>query len=182
MSATSADGDARDFLVERIRRRTRELLHQAAPLCAAHRARVPDPVVRFDLRGQAAGQAVWGRKQRPVLRFNLDIARRHREDFVERTVAHEVAHLVTAACHGRTRPHGAEWRAVMAFLGIADATRCHDYALDESGVRRQRRWGYACACSQHELSTTRHNRIQAGDRQYHCRRCGEALRRSGSPG
>ena len=69
----------------------------------------------------------------------------------------------------------------MAFLGIADATRCHDYALDESSVRRQRRWDYACACARHELSTTRHNRIQARGAQYHCRRCGEALRRVATP-
>lgn len=171
---------AQHSLAERIRRRTAESLHSAAALCAAHGAQVPDPALRFDLRGQAAGQAVWHRKQRPLLRFNLDIARRHPEDFLERTVAHEVAHLVTTACHGRVRPHGPEWQAVMAHLGIARPTRCHDYALDESEVRRQRRWSYACACSRHELSTTRHNRIQNAGVRYHCRRCGGPLQPAGA--
>lgn len=169
-------------LTEQIRRRTAELLRRAAPLCAAHRARVPEPVLLFDLRGQAAGQAIWRRPQRPLLRFNLDIARRHAADFLEQTVAHEVAHLVTAACHRRARPHGAEWRAVMIHLGIAEPNRCHDYALDESQIRRQRRWAYACACSVHELSTTRHNRVQADQARYHCRRCGSPLEPAGTPG
>jgi len=169
-------------LTERIRRRTAELLRRAAPLCAARRARVPDPVLSFDLRGQAAGQAIWGRTGRPLLRFNLDIARGHRDDFLQHTVAHEVAHLVTAACHGRTRPHGPEWQAVMVYLGIDEPRRCHDYALDESRVRRQRRWTYACTCSVHELSTTRHNRVQNAGARYHCRRCGDALRHAGVPG
>jgi SprT protein len=169
---------AHENLVAAIRRRAAGLLRQAAPLCTAHRAALPDPIIRCDLRGQAAGQAIWRLGQRPLLRFNLGIARRHRQDFLERTVAHEVAHLITTACHGRTRPHGREWQGVMAYLGIADPSRCHDYSLDESEVRRQRRWTYACGCSSHELSTTRHNRIQRSGVRYHCRRCGDALRRT----
>lgn len=181
MSVTSADPSntaARPTckaLEEKIRRRTRQLLEAAAPLCSAHRAPVPDPVVLFDLRGQAAGQAVWQRARRPLLRFNLEIARSHRDDFLERTVAHEVAHLVTAVCHPRARPHGNEWRAVMRHLGIDAPRRCHDYAVDESTTRRQRRWIYVCECSRHEITTTRHNRIQAKGVRYHCRRCGSLL-------
>lgn len=165
-----------ESLNQTIEKRARQLLQLAAPLCATHRVRVPDPVICFDLRGQAAGQAVWHRARRPLLRFNLDIARLHREDFLKGTVTHEVAHLVTAACHGRVRPHGPEWRAVMAYLGIPRPSRCHSYKLDESAIRRQRRWAYECACTRHELSTTRHNRIQAAATVYHCRCCGSALR------
>ena len=159
----------------RIREKTRQMLQRAASICAAHRVALPDPVIRFDLRGQAAGQARWCSGERPTLRYNLEIACRHERDFLARTVAHEVAHLITAACHGRTSPHGAEWRSVMAHLGITDASRCHDYALDGIRVKRQRRWDYRCACSTHELSTTRHKRMQAGTTRYHCPRCGSAL-------
>jgi SprT protein len=166
---------ADEEIIERIHRRTLQLLQTAVPLCRSHRAPLPDPLLKFDLRGQAAGQAVWRRIGRPVLRFNLDIARRHPTDFVERTVTHEVAHLLTAACHGRTRPHGAEWRAVMAYLGVPDPSRCHDYSLDEAKVRRQRRWAYVCACSRHLLSTTLHKRILTNQARYHCRRCGARL-------
>jgi SprT protein len=163
-------------LVARLHAHTGAVLHQAAPLCARHRTPLPDPLIRCDLRGQAAGQAEWRCGQRPVLRYNLDIARRYPADFLAITIPHEVAHLITVACHGRTRPHGPEWRAVMAYLGIPNPSRCHSYSIDERRVTRQRRWPYACDCGRHELSTTRHKRVQAGTTRYQCRQCGGALR------
>lgn len=158
-----------------IDRRSRQLLSLAAPLCRRRGIAPPDPVIRFDLTGQAAGQARWQRGSRPVLRFNLEIATHHTADFLARTVAHEVAHLVVAACHPRARPHGAEWRTVMAHLGCIDASRCHDYCLDGITVKRQRRWPYTCACGRHDISTTLHNRIRDRGARYHCRRCGTLL-------
>lgn len=169
-------------IATRIRLRSEELLLRCAPLCSAYDAVLPEPLIRFDLRGQSAGQAQWHAGSRPLLRYNLDIARRHETDFLAITVAHEVAHLVTAACHGRTRPHGSEWRAVMAFLGIQDPQRCHQYPLDGTVVKRQRRWRYVCDCRSHELSTTRHNRMQAGTSRYHCRACGSPLKPAQGPG
>ena len=179
MRRSDADFDrvGRHPLTVRIHRRVCELLLHAAPLCAAPRAPLPEPILRFDLTGQAAGQAVWRPGKVPVLRFNLVLAHRHTADFVERTVAHEVAHLVTAACFGATRPHGREWKAVMALFGIRDASRCHDYSLDESQVRRQRRWSYRCDCTDHLLSTTRHKRVEDNRARYQCRQCGSVLRR-----
>lgn len=174
-----ASGSA-DALCVRIVRHTRRLLERCAPLCAAHGVALPDPLIRLDLRGEAAGQARWEANGRPLLRYNLDIARRHEDDFLARTVPHEVAHLVTVACHGRTRPHGPEWRRVMAFLGVANPSRCHDYQLDESLVKRQRRWTYRCDCTNHQLSTTRHKRMLAGSARYHCRKCHAALRYDGA--
>ncbi len=164
-------------LTAQIQRRVRELLQRAAPLCRRHGADIPEPTIHFDLRGLTAGQARWPRRGRPILRFNLSIAGRHPQAFIERTVAHEVAHLLTTACHGRTAPHGPAWRQTMAFLGIADPDRCHDYTVDEAEVRRQRRWRYDCDCSRHQLSTTRHKRVTTGMTRYVCRRCNTALRR-----
>ena len=170
MSAGETDISAR------IGQRTQQLLQAAAPLCRSYGTPLPNPVIRFDLHGQTAGQAQWRYGKRPLLRYNLDIARRHEADFLATTVTHEVAHLVTTACHGRTRPHGPEWRAVMVYLGIPEPQRCHDYEIDGHGVRRQRRWAYRCQCRRHELSTTRHKRVQAGQRRYLCRACGSTLR------
>jgi SprT protein len=172
----------RQDIADRIEQRTHQVLQQAAPLCAASRTPLPQPTIRFDLRGQAAGQAQWRPGERPLLRYNLDIAQHHQSDFLARTVAHEVAHLITAACHGRTRPHGPEWCAVMAFLGVPDASRCHDYRLTHSGIKRQRRWHYVCDCRSHELSTTRHNRMLHGTARYYCQRCHALLRHAGPRG
>ena len=162
-------------ITARIEHRTHELLRMSMPLCASYRVSPPDPVIRFDLRGQVAGQMYWRSGSRPQLRFNLDLASRHERDFLKNTVTHEVAHLITAACHGRTRPHGAEWSAIMKFLGVTNPKRCHDYPVDETKVRRQRRWTYRCDCAIHEISTTRHKRLQSGQTLYHCRNCGTPL-------
>lgn len=178
--AGQAGGDAE--LQARVRARVATLLQDCAQLLRSHRAHSPQPELRFDLRGRAAGQCVWRKGQPPVLRFNLDIARHHRRDFLATTVAHEVAHLVTAACFPRARPHGREWQAVMRHLGVADPQRCHNYALDEHRLRRQRRWSYQCDCSEHLLSTTRHRRISEQAVRYLCQRCGSALRRSRDSG
>ena len=136
------------------------------------------PQVAFDLRGQAAGQAVWRAGQPPLLRFNLAIARHYGDDFVNETVAHEVAHVVARHCHPGGRPHGREWRAVMRQFGIREPRRCHDYRDGSEAVRRQRRWLYECSCRMHQLSTTRHRRIQAGLTVYHCRQCRGVLTRA----
>lgn len=169
-------GTANDtLLTARIETRVAELLVQATSLLRRHGRRPLKPVLRFDLRGQAAGQARWQRGRQPELRFNLAVARRHADDFVHVTVAHEVAHLVTYQCHGHTRPHGPEWQSVMRHFGIMDPRRCHNYDVESNQVRHQRRWHYECRCRIHQLSTTRHNRVQRGQASYHCRRCGETL-------
>jgi SprT protein len=68
----------------------------------------------------------------------------------------------------------------MTYLGVDDADRCHAYPLDRIEVRRQRRWSYQCDCSDHELSTTRHNRVMSGTR-YHCRQCHAVLQPADTP-
>ncbi len=164
-----------DPLCERLRRATRTCLHKARPLLAGHGRRLPEVTVRCDLRGRAAGQVRQGTDGRLEIRYNLEIARLQPDAFVARTVAHEVAHLIVWRLHGRqVRPHGAEWQAVMRALG-ASPERCHDFAVPQHTLRQQRRWRYRCACREHQLSTTRHNRVQNGQQRYLCRDCGEVL-------
>lgn len=151
------------------------LLQRAHPLFDAAGVAPPEPRYRFDLGGRAAGQVVWSQRRRPDVRYNLSIAALQPEPFLAETVPHEIAHVVTALCHRSARPHGPEWRAVMAYFGIARASRCHRFRLDTDLQRVQRRWAYRCACDVHQLSTTRHNRVHTGRQIYVCRRCGGAL-------
>ncbi|WP_456375800.1 SprT family zinc-dependent metalloprotease [Thiolapillus sp.] len=132
------------------------------------------PEIRFDLRGQAAGQ--YRNHPQPCIRYNLSMAAGQLESFLARTPGHEVAHYVIDQLHGRRniRPHGSEWRQLMADLGL-DAARCHCYSLEKVPTRHQQRYLYRCACQNHELSATRHNRILRGKAEYRCRRCGETL-------
>lgn len=168
-----ASGDRE--LRQAITARADECLLRCATLCGALRRLRRRHEIRFDLRGQAAGQCVWRPGRAPLLRFNLALARCHPQDFLATTVAHEVAHLATVACHGRVRPHGPEWQAMMRHLGIATPQRCHDYAIEKAAVRRQRRWDYRCDCRLHQVTTTRHKRMQEQGMKYLCRHCGGAL-------
>lgn len=158
-----------------LRTQTEDRIAQATELFRRARKAVPQVEIAFDLRGTSAGQFIWPTRQTPRIRYNLALAARHRDDFLRVTVAHEVAHLVTAVCHGRVAPHGAQWQAVMQWFGIDTPQRCHSYATEDLGRRRQRTWAYRCGCRSHRLSTTRHRRIVAGDRSYICRRCGAPL-------
>ncbi len=68
----------------------------------------------------------------------------HGEAEIDRTLRHEVAHLLAHARAGRRRiaPHGKEWRRACAELGIAGEARCHNLPLP---IRRQRRrYVYHC--------------------------------------
>lgn len=135
----------------------------------------PVPVL-FDLRGssagmfRAAGRDCW-------IRYNPWIFAKYFEENLQGTVPHEVAHYVVHAMHRRRRavkPHGVEWRAVMDAFGADPGVT---FQLDLAGIpqRRQRTHTYRCDCRTHQLSTTRHNRIQRDGVWYHCRYCSGPL-------
>jgi SprT protein len=66
------------------------------------------------------------------------LLREHGEAEVDRTLRHELAHLVAHARCGRRRiaPHGAEWRQACRDLGIGDETRCHTLPFPRRTVAR----------------------------------------------
>lgn len=63
---------------------------------------------------------------------------------IDRTLRHELAHLLAQFRAGRRRvaPHGAEWRKACRDLGIAHESRCH--ALPFPVQKRARRFLYRC--------------------------------------
>ncbi len=160
-----------------VEERVRELL-----AIAGHELKFspPRPEIRFDLRGQSAGQARLTGKGRGVLRFNPWLLLRHGEDFIGQTVPHEVAHwLIFCLYERRARPHGAEWRKLMAMFE-AEPKRCHEYDLADIPQRRVANHIYHCGCQEHQLSAVRHNRARKGQ-TYLCRRCHQALRHGPLP-
>lgn len=140
---------------------------RAEQLYGRHFDRVP---VLFDLRGRAAGMfKVVGSKR--VIRYNPWIFGKYFDENLRDTVPHEVAHfIVHETCGRRAKPHGQQWRALMAQFGADDGVT---FNLDLAGIpqRRQRTHPYRCTCRVHQVSTTRHNRVLAGAGRYHCRYC-----------
>lgn len=132
---------------------------------------LPSLPVHFDLAGKCAGMFKM-RGDHCWIRYNPWIFGRYFDYNLAGTVPHEVAHYVVEATRGRRRvkPHGPEWRAVMARFGADPEV---SFRLDLSGLpqRCQRTHPYRCNCRDHRLSTTRHNRVQRGTGAYLCRYC-----------
>lgn len=158
-------------LQQQVEARTQQLLATAR----LHFQQDPGQVViRFDLTGKAAGMAMFPYRGTPVIRYNALLLAENREDFLTRTVPHEVAHVVARQLFGkRIKPHGAEWRQVMQLFG-AEASRCHNYDVSRSVRRRLKRYAYRCGCRTHQLSSIRHNRVKRGQ-TYHCLACKQPL-------
>ena len=172
MTQQPASQSPRDRWQERARERTHGLLARGRRIIGGT---LPQPELRFDLRGQSAGQMRIDASGHATIRYNPALLLRHGEDFLARTIPHEVAHYLAFLHHGRgIRPHGPEWQQMVRALG-GEPERCHDYDIDGLGARKTRRFTYHCRCGDHQLSSIRHNRISRGTR-YLCQRCGEALR------
>ncbi len=134
---------------------------------------VPTPEIRFDLRGKAAGMVIFSNTG-TVVRYNPKLLEENGASFVDQTVPHEVAHLIARALHGRRiRPHGPEWKLIMAFFGVP-SHRCHNFSTASTRDRRMRYFAYRCGCRDHRLSAIRHNRCRSGV-TYLCRSCGTPL-------
>jgi len=167
----------RDPLQRLAAERTRALLAAAAEHFRVH---IPQPLIRFDLRGRAAGQVRIHAARAWEVRYNPSLLAGNPSDFLAQTLPHEVAHLVAYRLYGhRIRPHGPQWQAVMAYLG-APPERCHRYDTGGLPARTLRRYDYRCGCRVHRLTSIRHNRIAAG-RVYLCRHCGQPLTRDPMP-
>jgi SprT protein len=90
-----------------------------------------------------AGMAVW--RDRTVL-LNPRLIEISAAE-VQRTLRHELAHLLAKHRAGRRRidAHGPEWRKACADLGIPNETRCHDLPFKRRRIARKH--FYACpAC------------------------------------
>ena len=74
---------------------------------------------------------------------------------VERTMRHELAHLLAHHRAGRRRisPHGSEWQRACRDLGLTDEKRCHDLPLPRR--KMQPRHIYRCAHCAVEIKRVR---------------------------
>jgi len=129
------------------------------------------PTITFDLTGRVAGMAFYYRNK---IRLNLQLLIENGENFINDTPAHEAAHLIAFALHGiNIKPHGSEWRKVMLDIGQTP-NRCHDFKTTPARIHKKHI--YFCACGEHKVSTTIHNRILIRGRKYICRKCGAYLK------
>ena len=135
--------------------------------------------VKFDLKGRTSG-VFMVRNGDTCIRYNEIIFSQYYDDSLVNTVAHEVAHYVVHSIWGRKRvkPHGKEWQQVMTMFDVKpDVTSQYD--VSGFPLHRQTQHNYTCGCMTHQLSTTRHNKVQSKKAIYKCKKCLLSLRLSG---
>lgn len=134
----------RDPELERV---ARELLHSVQATALRSKVRVEwNPRMR-----SAAGRAA---SHQTLISLNPRL-REHGAAEIDRTLRHELAHLLAHFRAGRRRisPHGAEWRRACSDLGIADEQRCH--TLPFPTQKRERRLLYRCPHCAKDFSRVR---------------------------
>ena len=129
------------------------------------------PEIKFDIRGNnLAGQA---QPKRNIIRYNIAIAENNYKEFLSKTVAHEVAHIIQNKINYGSQPHGIEWKRVMRFFGVP-ARRCHNYDVSKvPSYRKSQKFSHTCACKEnnvHMVGKKVHQNILNGT-IYICPRC-----------
>lgn len=158
------------WLESRVRQRLSELVRQASAKLGKP---IPPPTVSFDLRGRTAGQAFLAKNH---IRLNAVLLAENIVDFMEDTIPHELAHLLTHRVYGRrASAHGPEWQHMMRDVFNVAPSRCHRLDTTRASVSKAE-WMYHCGCpgKVHELTARRHNTIQRGG-AYLCKLCGSRL-------
>ena len=138
--------------------------------------------VHWDLTGVTAGSFTYRGGTPLYFKFNQVIAAKQFQDFLDRTVPHEVAHYIDFMNNGskqrmfaggRRNMHGKHFKAVMQSLGAQDVSTYHSY--DTGARRKQRRWEYKCSCYTWKISTIIHNRVQKGEHRQCSQDCKETI-------
>ena len=112
------------------------------------------PLVRVEWNSRlrtAAGRADFHKK---LISLNPRLSE-HGPAEIDRTLRHELAHLLAHSRAGRRRisPHGAEWREACRHLGIGDEQRCHTLPFPRQPRRRP--FLYRCPKCGHEYPRVR---------------------------
>jgi SprT protein len=134
---------------------------------------IPMPVVRFSNRMTKVSGRCSYKGYAYELKFSVDIMQRNdMTAYLDRTVPHEVAHLVQHAVYGKM-DHKDTFTYVMrnVFLRSSkQATRCHSYETVPTKKRApQAKYKYECpTCGEvFNLSAVRHGKVRKGTEYSH---------------
>jgi SprT protein len=144
--------------------------------------KIPVPNVIYQKRGTTAGTANYRSWE---IDLNAGLLVQNVDDFIDRTVPHELAHLIHHITHpadhnrfyGKRDVHGYNWQSVMRVLG-AEPSRCHSYDVSAvKQVKTMTRHIHTCnTCGTAvEIGPKHHTEIQRGGSIYH-KPCGRNSR------
>ena len=137
------------------------------------------PEIQYTVRGTVAGTATY---RQWIVNFNPVLLNENVDQFIDHTVPHEIAHLITDQVFpesyirngcSRRKPHGSQWQSVMCVLGVEPNTY-HKYNVDNVRVRTVRTYTYTCnGCGkQLQMGPKRHAKEQRNPGFYTHSPCG----------
>jgi predicted SprT family Zn-dependent metalloprotease len=103
--------------------------------------------VRYDINSsRLAGQTL---SHSFIIRLNPGFLKKYQDDYINRTVVHELAHLGVYLVYRlgqrkKVRSHGYEWKSMMEVLGAVDTSRCHTFEADINQGHTKTKYGYIC--------------------------------------
>jgi SprT protein len=142
----SSDESVADGRDEALEEQTREMLLKLE---------LPGGAKLVTVTWNARLRSTAGYARYPSWAIELNPRLREFEGQVDRTLKHELAHLIAYHRSGRRRiePHGREWRAACAELGIAGEAAHHRLPLPRNEV--ERKLVYACPSCQTPVQRVR---------------------------
>lgn len=130
---------------------------------------ISDLNIKTDLKGKAAGKYYPSKK---LINLNYHLLSSHTDEMLNRILPHEIAHHICYTLYGdKAKPHGKEWKDICIKLGYTPETY---HRLPTSKCKELKKYPYRCGCSNHLITSIRHNRIQKGV-AYFCKRCNKKL-------
>lgn len=96
----------------------------------------------------------------------------NQQEFLTEVIPHELCHIIAYQLYGRVKPHGAQWKTLMA--GIFDLEGRAGHQMDTRAVAGKT-FDYQCQCGVIELTIRRHRQVVRNQRQYRCVRCQSVL-------
>lgn len=137
-----------------------------------------DVIVRLDIRGKCAGQAIRRRRfgeTEYTLRFNMEAITKYWDEQVNSTIPHEVAHLVCMIRPELGKNHDAGWRRVAIALGDVNAAeRTHSMLLSAGKAKTE--YMYNVNGNTVMLGPKHHKNTQTGQTTYTHRSYGKIER------
>jgi predicted SprT family Zn-dependent metalloprotease len=131
-----------------------ELLAKCRELLAPHGCLALAERVRVRWNARMRSTAGLARIEASLITLNPRLLEFGEEE-IDRTLRHELAHLLAHFRAGRRRiaAHGREWRKACADLGVPGEARCHDLPLPRR--EQARRHIYVCPVCRKEVRRTR---------------------------
>jgi SprT protein len=128
----------------------------------------------FELEGTVAGRAGYdNRIKKGILKINMDVFLNNKEEYINQTIPHEIAHIISDNHFGREKgdSHGDNWKRVMLYFG-KNPKRCHNYEVKKTKTWRLDRFQTHCKkCGlKMVFSKVIYNKMLKGKGRY-CNKC-----------